>query len=155
MLGPIARVDPGFSGYSIPQKVLCRQVHVGTTLMNKLIRTGEVDSYVLGSRIRHIVLESWCEYVGRCKAGGIPRDPAAKAAAAAAYKISSQRSSGGKTAALARSGWTGDGRPGRSPNPESKSAARSGKASPPAEAAPKKTSTSRRSVRTSETDANV
>jgi hypothetical protein len=38
MRGPRAGIDPHFTGFSLPQKVLCREAHIGTTLMHRLVR---------------------------------------------------------------------------------------------------------------------
>lgn len=87
---------PGYQGYSLPQSELRRREHIGRNLLDRLVKSGEVDSYVLGARIRHVVMASWYAYIARCQAGGLPRDPVEKARAAETYKLSVARSIGAK-----------------------------------------------------------
>lgn len=84
-----------------------RRENIKPTLFNKLIRTGEIDSFVLGSRYRYVPLESWRAYLERCRRNE-SRDPVEKAAAAAAYRESCKLH-GVQAAARARAGWTNPG----------------------------------------------
>jgi hypothetical protein len=95
----------GHRPFAMPQKALGREQHVGVTLMNKLVRTGEVDSFIFAERFRYIVMSSWHDYVARCQAGGVPRDPVAQQAAVDAYNQSKARHAGADAAAKARAGW--------------------------------------------------
>jgi hypothetical protein len=117
-----------YPGFAIPQAELRRREHLGRNLLQRLVETGELTSLIVGGRIRFITLESWNDYLARQLAGGIPRDPKLQADAREAYRLSLD-GRGGRATKLARSGWTGDGKPGRAPNPLSKSAARPGSAS--------------------------
>jgi hypothetical protein len=92
----------------MPQKALGRAQHVGVTLMNKLVRSGELDSFIFGRRFRYIVMSSWFDYVARCQAGGVQRDPVAQQAAVNAYNESKSRHAGADAAAKARAGWGPD-----------------------------------------------
>jgi hypothetical protein len=94
--------------FAMPQKALGREQRVGVTLMNKLVRTGEVDSFIFAARFRYIVMSSWYDYVARCQAGGVPRDPVAQQAAVDAYNESKSRHPGADAAAKARAGWKPD-----------------------------------------------
>ena len=100
--------EAGHRPYAVPQKALGREQHVGVTLMNRLVRTGEVDSFILGNRFRYIVMSSWFDYVARCQAGGVPRDPVAQQTAINAYRASTARHAGADAAAKARAGWGPD-----------------------------------------------
>jgi hypothetical protein len=134
-----------YDGYALPIRELGRREHVKPTLFNKLIRNGEIDSFVLGSRYRYVPLESWRAYLERRRRNE-SRDPVEKAAAAAAYRESCKLH-GGQAAARARAGWTNPGvAPARRPS-TSHSASSRQTGSPPAAEAPKKTSTNRGSAR--------
>jgi len=129
---------PGYQGYSLPQSELRRREHIGRNLLDRLVKSGEVDSYVLGARIRHVVMASWYAYIARCQAGGLPRDPVEKARAAETYKLSIARSIGAKATKLARSAWGPDhGKRGGSKHLSRKRAPSTQRVSPPAAAAPK------------------
>jgi hypothetical protein len=72
---------------TIPQGALCERERISHSLLTSLFRDGEVDSAVIGGRFRHVIEQSWRDYVER-KRLGLERDPAEKAAAAAAYRAS-------------------------------------------------------------------
>jgi hypothetical protein len=129
--------DTGYSGYSMPQAEFRRRENLGRNLLDSLIKTGEVDTVVVGQRSRHVILESWHAYLAR-RLAGAERDPVDKQRAIASYRLSLERSKGAKATRLARSGWGPDhGKRGGSPHLASPRAAPRRKASPPAVAAPK------------------
>jgi hypothetical protein len=122
-----------YPGYAIPQSELRRREHIGRNLLGRLVETGELDSFILGDRLRYIPLASWNDYLSRQLAGGIPRDPAVKAAAAEAYRLSLLRSRGSAATAKARANWGADhGSKGGSPHLAKRGASAAQKASPPA-----------------------
>jgi hypothetical protein len=136
-----------YSGYSVPQTMLRRDYGVGRNLLDRLAREGEIDTFILGSRIRHVVVQSWLDYLRRCEAGGLPREPAEKARATAAYRDSVAKSAGARATALARSGWgPNHGKRGGSPHLTSKVV-------PPAQKSP--LPRKRRSARTSSETAST
>jgi hypothetical protein len=103
-----------YSGYAMSQAELFRRENISKAIGRKLVVTGELDTFVMGDRYRFVVLTSYRDYVARQRAGGLPRDPAAKAAAIAAYE-SSRGHSGARLAATARTGWGTKHRAGRQP----------------------------------------
>jgi hypothetical protein len=147
MREPTSAANHGYSGYSLPQSELRRRERIGRNLLDRLLKEGEVDSYVLGLRIRHVILASWYAYIARCQAG-TERDPVEKARTAEAYRLSVERSKGARATALARSNWGPDhGKRGGSPHLTSRHAASSRRPSPPAAEAPKTKPSKRRSIR--------
>jgi hypothetical protein len=148
MREPLSATNFGYAGFSMPQSEFRRREHIGRNLLDHLFKTGEVDSVVIGQRIRHIILPSWSDYVAR-RLAGIERDPAEKARAIEAYRASVARSKGGKATALARSGWGKDhGRAGGSKHVTSRAAAATQRVPPPAaDVAPKSRSTTRKNDR--------
>ena len=154
MREPTSAANPGYSGYSLPQSELRRREGIGRNLLDRLLREGDVDSYVLGRRIRYVVVTSWLSYIARCQSG-TERDPVEKARAAEAYKLSVARSKGARATALARSGWTNQGKPAKPKKSANRGASPARSSSPPSAAeAPKKPSNNRRSAR-KETSANA
>ena len=107
--------DLGYRAYSMPQAEFRRREGIGRNLLTHLFKTGELDSVVVGARLRHVILSSWVAYIDR-RQRGMERDPDERAASIAAYAESVRLSSGGKGAAQARSGWLpGHGKQGASP----------------------------------------
>lgn len=145
---PMATPEPAaYSGYALPQSELRRRESVGRNLMDRLVKTGEVDSYILGFRIRYIVMASWYAYIARCQTGA-GRDPVEKQRAAEAYRASVARSKGARATKLARSGWGPDhGKKGASRRLTSPAAPSTRSASPPAVEAPKTNPSKRRGSR--------
>jgi hypothetical protein len=76
--------------------------NIGHNRMWRLLTSGELDSIVVGTRYRHIILESWIDFIERQKLG-VPRNAVQKAAAIASYR-SSLAGVGGQAAARARRG---------------------------------------------------
>jgi hypothetical protein len=93
-----------YTGFAAPQAALFREQNIPRAVGNKIVKTGEVDSFIFGDRFRYITLESFRDYIRRCLAGGLPRDPAVKAAAVANYRASLSHG-GARLAAQARAGW--------------------------------------------------
>jgi hypothetical protein len=143
-----------YQGFALPIRELGRRENVKPTLLNKLVKVGDLDSFVLGSRYRYVPLESWRAYIERCRRNE-SRDPVEKAAAARAYRESCKLR-GGQAAARARSGWTDPGKAPARRQAVSNPAGSRKRASPPSPAAeaPKTKPTSRRSSRR-ETSANA
>jgi hypothetical protein len=100
-------MDIATPGYAKAQRQLCADENIPFGVMQKLIRTGELDTFIMGDRYRYVVLSSWREYLERAQRGE-QRDPAAKAAAVKAYRDSCRRSAGAASAARARTGWGSD-----------------------------------------------
>ena len=146
MRGPMP-LDNSYPGFSIPQVAFRQRVNIGRNLLARLLRDGEVDSLVIGLRARHVVWQSWLDYLDRAQRG-VERDPGEKRLAAEGYRRSMERSRGARATALARSNWGPDhGKKGGSPHLTSRRAASSQRASPPAVAAPKTKPSKRRSAR--------
>jgi hypothetical protein len=156
MRDPISTANPGYNGYSLPQSELRRREGIGRNLLDRLLREGQIDSYILGARIRYIIMESWYSYIARCQTG-TERDPVEKQRAVEAYRASVARSKGARATKLARSGWGPDhGKRGGSPHRANRGATRVRRSPPPpAAAAPKTVPGNRRSARKSETTANM
>jgi hypothetical protein len=128
---PSSAANPGYSGYSLPQSELRRREGIGRNLLDRLLREGEVDSFILGHRIRHIVLSSWFAYIARQRAG-VSRDPIERERAITEHQASVRRSKGGRAAALARSGWGPDhGKRGGSPHRANREVSPARRPSPP------------------------
>jgi hypothetical protein len=148
----VLAVADGYQGYSLPQSELRRREGVGRNLLDRLIKSGEVDSYVLGARIRHVIMASWYGYIARCQTG-TERDPVDKQRAIEAYRTSVERSKGARATKLARSGWGPDhGKRGGSKHLASRDAPSTRRPSPPkppasAAAAPKTSPGNRRGTR--------
>jgi hypothetical protein len=102
------------TGYAMSQAELFRRENISKAIGRKLVVTGELDTFVMGDRYRFVVLESYRDYVRRQRAGGLPRDPATKAAAITAYEAS-RGHAGARLAATARAGWGIKHRSGRQP----------------------------------------
>jgi hypothetical protein len=63
--------------------VLFRRERIGFSKGYSLLRAGEVDAFLVGSR-RYVLLASWGQFLERQRLG-LERDPTAKAAAARRY----------------------------------------------------------------------
>ena|SRR5215472_147301 len=106
---PRTALVPYGEAVTTPQVVFMRREGVGRNVLNKLFRTGELDSVVIGGRYRHVINASWHALLERRRLG-VERPEHERQAAIEAY----QRSlllQGSRIAAKARSGWTGGNRP--------------------------------------------
>jgi hypothetical protein len=81
---------------------LAEAENIGHNRLWRLVAGGELDSVLVGTRNRHIILESWIDFIERQKLG-VPRNAVQKAAAIASYR-SSLAAAGGTAAARARRG---------------------------------------------------
>jgi hypothetical protein len=87
---------------TIPQRQFMKLEKIGINLLTGLYRTGEVDSVVVGERLRRVVIGSYFAYLRRRQLG-IARDEAERQAAIQSYK-QSLTTRGAAAAARARSG---------------------------------------------------
>jgi hypothetical protein len=124
-------LDNSYPGFSLPQVTFRKRANIGRNLTTALLVRGEIDSLVIGLRSRHIIWQSWLEYLQR-QVGGVERDPEEKRRAAEGYRRSMERSRGAQATALARSGWgPNHGKKGGSPHLTSRSGRVAQKTSPP------------------------
>jgi hypothetical protein len=70
-----------------PQRPFCESQGISLSLLTTLLKDGEIDSLIIGGRHRHVVLQSWFDYIHR-KQFGLERDAVEREAAAARYRNS-------------------------------------------------------------------
>jgi hypothetical protein len=89
---------------TIPQRKLMALEGLSVNMLIGLYRRGEVDTIVIGERLRRVVLRSYVEYLRRRQLG-IPRDEAERQTAIRNYR-QSLLTKGAENAARARTGIT-------------------------------------------------
>jgi len=91
-----------------PQRDFCKQEKLPLGRLTKLFEAGEVDSVVIGARVRHVILQSYIDYIERQQRGE-ERDPEERELAKRRYRASVSPEA---TAAAARA-LKGKAKPGR------------------------------------------
>ena len=95
-------VSNALEGITIPQRRLMELEDLSVNLLIGLYRNGEIDSVVIGGRLRRVVVASYLAYLRRRQLG-LARDEGERQAAIQSYR-QSLSSKGAENAARARAG---------------------------------------------------
>jgi hypothetical protein len=89
-------------GVTIPQRKLMELESMSVNMVVALYRAGEIDSVVVGDRLRRVIIASYLAYL-RCRQLGLARDEGERQASIESYRRSLS-SRGAAAAARARAG---------------------------------------------------